>query len=655
MTPLPVDMRVLPVAQHAKDLQEFALRVRPPQPETSATSAEQWRVESAALRKRLLDEVFFDATMQKLIGTTPPQEVGVVKGDGFTVRKLKVELLEDFYGPMLVYEPTKALESGELRPVVISFTGHVTGGDITAPVHQARAIHLARQGCIVVGVEWFGNGELEGLSNDHAHVNLLDLVGVHGVGIHGALIRRAIDVALAQPKADPSRLAAVGLSGGGWLAMMAGALDERVTLVNSVSGFGAYEARAARVVDLGDSEQSPAGFYTIADYTTLAAMIAPRPLLLTYNEPDSCCFRASTQLPPLEKNLIPVWKLFGADDKLRFYTSTNPGTHNFEADNRAALYRFLADMRFVDRSFSPDEGDLAAITPPSAQLRVGISERATLRKLTDSITDRIKRSPLPATKEELPAWQKEKREHLRSILHISTPPIAQRIPRKKRGRELAAPLVWRVGDAWTVVGVSHEPKGPLKGTTVIISDSRKDACVGEEAARAVEAGDRAVALDLLHTGDLHLRYGDALYSLFFAATNRPSIGIQVDQLRSVIQSLRGNQARPVNLVACSMRMSFVALATTGVDDQNAIGALTLYDPRQSLLGAAGIHKRPEMFPFGILTELDMPELYVLAFPRPLTIHLDQHDLPSSISRLAKTLGTDVKIEGRARRTKPSDT
>src|SRR5207302_8351436 len=124
---------------------------------------------------------------------------------------------------------------------------------------------------------------------------------------------RGRDVLLAHPNADPDRVAVSGLSGGGWQTIFISSLDTRVTLSNPVAGYSNFRTRIRHFKDLGDSEQTPTDLATVADYTHLTAMRAPRPTLLTYNAKDNCCFESGYALPPLLRAADPVFKRLGAE------------------------------------------------------------------------------------------------------------------------------------------------------------------------------------------------------------------------------------------------------------------------------------------------------------------------------------------------------
>ena len=73
---------------------------------------------------------------------------------------------------------------------------------------------------------------------------------------------------------------------------------------------------------------------------------APRPTLLTYNAKDDCCFESGYALKPLVDAAAPVFRLFDSSSALRTHVNEDPGTHNYELDNRQALYRMLGDFFF---------------------------------------------------------------------------------------------------------------------------------------------------------------------------------------------------------------------------------------------------------------------------------------------------------------------
>src|SRR5206468_1622580 len=71
---------------------------------------------------------------------------------------------------------------------------------------------------------------------------------------------------------------------------------------------------------------------------------------------DECCFASGHALPPLLDAAAPIFKLYGKENALRSHVNDDPGTHNYEKDNRQAFYRMVGDFFYPgDKSFDASE------------------------------------------------------------------------------------------------------------------------------------------------------------------------------------------------------------------------------------------------------------------------------------------------------------
>ena len=121
-------------------------------------------------------------------------------------------------------------------------------------------------------------------------------------------------------------------------------LDERVTASVPVAGYSSLVTRLERVQDIGDSEQNPADMLSILDYPHLTAMRAPRPTLLIHNAEDDCCFRAPLVKPLIYDGVRPFFQLYDKENVFQWYENRDPGTHNYQLDNREHAYRFFSQQ-----------------------------------------------------------------------------------------------------------------------------------------------------------------------------------------------------------------------------------------------------------------------------------------------------------------------
>jgi hypothetical protein len=310
-------------------------------------SVAEWERHAKQIRERTLKQVVFrgEAAKWRDAKTKVVWLETIEGGDGYRIRKLRYEAIPGLWVPALLYEPTKL--KGKM-PVVLNVNGHDSKGK-AAKYKQIRCINQAKRGMLALNVEWFGMGQLRKPGFVHYRLNQIDLCGSSGVSVFFLAMKRGLDVLLAHKNADPSRVAVAGLSGGGWQTIFISSLDERVTLSNPVAGYSSFRTRARITPDLGDSEQTPVDLAAVGDYALLTAIRAPKPTLLTNNVKDNCCFKAETTLPPLVEAAAPIYALYGKSRNLRTHVNHVPGTHNFELDNRQALYRMLGDFFYGRR------------------------------------------------------------------------------------------------------------------------------------------------------------------------------------------------------------------------------------------------------------------------------------------------------------------
>ena len=111
-----------------------------------------------------------------------------------------------------------------------------------------------------------------------------------------------------------------------------------------MAGFSstATKVEARQFGDLGDLEQNAPDLLDGHDYPHLVALRAPRPTLLVHNAEDDCCFRGPLVEPLTFQAIKPIFRLYGKEGDLAYHENRDPGTHNYQLDNRLAAYRFFS-------------------------------------------------------------------------------------------------------------------------------------------------------------------------------------------------------------------------------------------------------------------------------------------------------------------------
>ena len=567
----------------------------------SVRSAAEWKAKAREYRRNVLNKVVFRGEAAKWRDTPLRVEwSAVIEGlPGYRIRKLRFEAVPGWWIPALLYEPTKL--SGK-RPVVLNVNGH-DGKGKAADYKQIRCINQAKRGMIALNVEWIGMGQFASRMS-HYQMNQMDLCGTAGIAPFFLNMSKGLDVLLSHPNADPKRVAVAGLSGGGWQTIFISSLDERVTLANPVAGYSSFKTRARHGMDLGDSEQTPNDLALYADYTHLTALLANRAALLTYNAKDNCCFTAGHALPPLLAAAQPIFRLLGRGEFLRSHINHDPGSHNFELDNRQQLYRFIGDVFYQGQEYDWQEIPSADEVKTYDELLVDLPEgNGDFNSIALGLMETL---PKP--------FEGDKR---RRLLEVVSAKNYTAKAKRVRGEGAMVHFQFQVGDDWTLPGTVFTPDAPM-ATTLLIADAGRKA-QAERVESLLAKGRRVVAFDPFFFGESKIKSRDFLHVILMHAAGERALGVQASQISAVAEWAKKQYKQPVELMSAGPRLS-VAARLAAVQS-NAISALKLHDPMKSLKEVIrenkGANHMPEMMCFGLLESFDLPQIEALIAPRPL--------------------------------------
>ena len=611
---------ILGPAQVLSELQDYVEPRVPAMP--ALTSTEEWTRYAKHLRQEILERVVLrgEAARWNAMPLKVEWLETIPGGPGYQIRKLRYEAVPGLWIPALLYEPDAPTSN---IPVVLNVSGHDPVGK-AAVYKQVHCINQAKRGMLALNVEWIGLGQLLQPNNLHTRMNQLDLCGTSGVSPFYLALKRGLDVLLSQPRADRQRVAVTGYSGGGWQTIFISALDPRVTFCNPVAGYSSFRTRVRHLKDLGDSEQTPCDLATLADYTHLTAMMAPRALLLTYNAKDNCCFEADYVLPPLLEAAQRVFKLFGQENRLRSHINYDPGTHNYEQDNRQAFYRMAGDQFYAgDAGFDAREIPCSAEVKTREQLDVPLpvpnSDFNSLALALSKDLPHVAKAPMDGAG--LRKRRQEQRAKLRDVVKAKDYAVSQATVAEREEKDGVQATNWRLrlGDAWTLPA-TELARGRPQGVTLLIADSGR-CSVTNQVERLLAVGQRIVAFDPFYFGEAKPATHDYLWALMVSAIGDRPLGLQASQVAAVVRWLHSEHSgEPVTVCALGPRTSTVALVAVGMEEQ-AIIRLELHDSFPSLKTVIEqnhtFREMPEMFCFGLLEAFDMEQLTALAAPRPV--------------------------------------
>jgi hypothetical protein len=609
---------ILSEGQPLSEVQQFCDRRIADMKQPASWSA--WQHEAEQLRRSVLDNIVFRGVPSEW--RDPSRRVEwldtIAGGAGYRIKKLRYEALPGLWIPALLYEPQEL--KGRV-PVVLNVNGHDSKGK-AAPYKQIRCINQAKRGMIAFNVEWLGMGKLQGDGFSHARMNQLDLCGTSGLAVFYLVMERALDVLIDHPHADVERVAMAGLSGGGWQTIVFSSLDRRVILSNPVAGYSSYKTRVHYLSDLGDSEQTPNDLAALADYKHLTAMRAPRPTLLTYNSKDDCCFASDHALPPLLEAARPVFELAGHRDRLRSHVNDDPGTHNFERENREQFYQMLGDHFYAgDTSYDAKEIESDSEVKSADELNVPLpGNNLDFHKLALDLSAKL---PLhkhgdPSSDTNATAQQPTAKS-VQSIARMADyTPTAELAGEKTAGATHAK--FWRIklGDDWTIPVVELSRDAP-KYTACVVADKGRTSAA-EQIEQLLSEDFRVLALDPFYLGESKLEQRGYLYALLVSSVGARPMGVQGDQLQAVTRWAAKQFGAPVKRqVAIGPRVSLAALVAvaTAADDerpQELVLRGSLKSLRDVIENNWSVDAYPEMFCFGLLQHCDIDDLVELAKP-----------------------------------------
>ncbi|NKB68251.1 MAG: hypothetical protein GKR89_14410 [Candidatus Latescibacteria bacterium] len=528
---------------------------------------------------------------------------------GYRIRKLRYEGYPGMWIPALLYEPSNL--SGKV-PAVLNPNGHHAGGKFM-DYKQARCINLAKRGMLALNSEFIGMAELRA-DAEHNRLGHLDLCGQAGMAVFYLAMKRGLDALLAHPHADPARIAMTGLSGGGWQTALLSALDPRVKVIVPVAGHSPVWQRATCTNDIGDLEQVPSDLCAVADFDELSGLFAPRPTLLIYNREDDCCFQTRRTRRSIYQPLKPVFAMYEAADKLGFHDNTDPGTHNYDSDNRSQLYQFLDKHFGVSTSNNdlPYQDELRS----EAELTVGLPpDNATLLTLAHQALVDIRRQ-----RQQRPRRTKaQARRQLHTLLKLPTYDQVKIRPVGKAQTRQGTTIrqhVLTLDQTWSL-GITECAPPRSKGLALVIGDGGRGQ-TRDTVQTALAQGRRVLAVDLYGTGEWAQSWQ---YHMLLSTMGQRALGLQVGQLLAVVQwACRRHRTKDLYLHTQGQLMPIVGLLATALDPGHFNGLAT------TVLMASLDHliewpvpyaNAAPLFCFGLLENFDIPDLIELADPVPI--------------------------------------
>jgi hypothetical protein len=268
---------------------------------------------------------------------------GSIHLNGLTIDRLHYQSRPGLYVAANLYLP-QGEAPAEGWPAVLYVCGHANVIDAgrrlgNKTAYQHHGLWFARHGVACLIIDTVQLGELHGEHHGTYKLGRWDWIsrGYTPAGVEAWNAIRALDLLESWPGINKSRIGITGRSGGGAYSWYAAALDERIQVAVPVAGITDLRNHVIDGCVEGHCDCMYLVNYFGWDYPKLAALIAPRPLLLANSDSDGIfpldgVMRTHNQLAKLYANL-------GASQN--YGVIITPGPHKDTQELQVGAFRWL--------------------------------------------------------------------------------------------------------------------------------------------------------------------------------------------------------------------------------------------------------------------------------------------------------------------------
>ena len=304
---------------------------------------QDWESKRQAYRKQLFEMLGLDPLPEKT--DLKPVITGRVEHNEFTVEKIHFQSRPGLYVTGNLYIP-KNLEKP--APAILYVCGHspvkkdqISYGNKTA--YQHHGAWFARNGYVCLVIDTLQMGEIEGIHHGTYRYKMWwwNCRGYSPAGVEAWNCIRALDYLQTRSEVDPEKIGVTGRSGGGAYSWWTAALDDRIKAAVPVAGITDLQNH---VVD-GCVEGHCDCMYIVNtyrwDYPLVAALVAPRPLLISNSDKDTI-FPLDGVIR-LHEKVRQIYKLYDAEKNLGLNITEGPHKDTQELQVHAFVWfnRFL--------------------------------------------------------------------------------------------------------------------------------------------------------------------------------------------------------------------------------------------------------------------------------------------------------------------------
>jgi dienelactone hydrolase len=315
------------------------------------TSKDDWQLQKDLFRRQMFEMLSLDPMPSRT--DLKATVTGTLDHADFTVEKLHFQSRPGLYVTANVYVPrgaTKPLPAilyvcghGQVKIDNVSFGNKVT--------YQHHGAWFARNGYICIILDSVQLGEIEGIHHGTHNKGMWwwNSRGYTAAGAEAWNCIRALDYLQSRSDVDGQRIGVTGRSGGGAYSWWIAALDDRIRVACPVAGITDLQNH----VDDGCVEGHCDCMYMVNthgwDYPQVAALVAPRPLLICNTDKDRIF--PLDGVVRLHSKVRRIYDLHSASDKLGLLITEGPHKDTQELQ--------VPVMRWFNKWLKEDESPVA--------------------------------------------------------------------------------------------------------------------------------------------------------------------------------------------------------------------------------------------------------------------------------------------------------
>ncbi len=464
---------------------------------------EQWQAFSERLRMNILISTGLYPMPEK--AALSSRIFSMTRHEDYTVEKVLFESYPGFWVTGNLYRP--AGKSGPF-PAILTPHGHWTNGrleDTELNSAPGRCINFARQGYIVFSYDMVGYQDSKQISHTFADSPRHQLWGINLMGLQLWNSIRSLDFIAGLPDVDSTRIACTGESGGGTQTFMLTAGDPRIKVAAPVNMVSAHFQGGCLC------ENAP-GLRLEYFNVEIAAMTAPRPLLLISTKQDWTVNNPTVELPMIRS----IYELCGAADRVHCVQFDYP--HNYNRDSREAVYSWFgqwllgqpAGSVIKETVFTADPAERLRVFPNEEKPAGHLTEESLTAWLQDQARATLERA-WPSNAQQLQSFKAVYRPVMKTVLAAES--VAQVDVRTLAEQTTPRYTVTRLmlsekgANRW-IPALWFKPQREAKEAAILVHPAGKAGVVTQGAneplallASLLRDGVQVLAIDCFNTGE----------------------------------------------------------------------------------------------------------------------------------------------------------